>query len=83
MITYTLQKIYYSEMIGLSKDEKPIDAGNGSLFYEMDTGKSYRFDAETKRWICAGDPYPTALEKQTAKKSSASKKSADEKANKV
>lgn len=81
MITYTLQKIYYSEMIGLSKDEKPNDAGNGSLFYEMDTGKSYRFDAETKSWICAGDPYPPASEKHTAKKSVAKKKNPDEKSN--
>lgn len=74
MISYTLQKINYCELVGLSKDKKPTaDIGNGSLFYEMDTGKSYRFDAETDCWICAGDPYPTAKKSSTAKKKAPAK----------
>lgn len=30
---------------GLSTDDKPEDAGNGSCFIEMDSGKIYFFDA--------------------------------------
>lgn len=36
---------------GLSTDEKPLDVANGSRFDEMDTGKSYRFDEENKKWL--------------------------------
>lgn len=41
---------------GLSTDVKPTDSvenapiGNGSTFYEMDTKKCYKFDAENKVW---------------------------------
>lgn len=75
MVSYTLQKMYYSELVGLSKDEKPtVGIGNGSLFYEMDTGKSYRFDAETNCWIAAGEPYPPVqAEKKTTRKKTTAK----------
>ena len=77
MITYTLQKINYCELVGLSKDRKPLngEVGNGSLFTEMDPGKEYRYDAETNCWICAGDPYPPVSEekKTTAKKKTPAK----------
>lgn len=41
---------------GLSTDVKPTDMienariGNGSVFYEMDTKKSFKFDEENKEW---------------------------------
>ncbi len=68
MVTYTLQKTNYCELVGLSKDKKPTkdEVGNGSKFYEMDTGKEYRFDAETDCWIVAGEPYPPAGAKKTS-----------------
>lgn len=37
--------VRYSEFRGLSTDEKPTDAGNGSSFYEMDTGFTSYYDA--------------------------------------
>ena len=36
---------------GLSTDEKPTGAYNGSCFIEMDTGKVYFYDAESGEWI--------------------------------
>ena len=39
------------ELYGLSTDEKPIDVGNASAFYEMDTKKVFLFDEENKTWI--------------------------------
>ena len=46
-----LEKTY--EYIGLSTDTKPTtDIPNGSSFFEMDTGDTYYFDAETAQdWI--------------------------------
>lgn len=39
------------ELRGKSTDTKPVDdIPNGSTFYEMDTGKVYMFDLETKLW---------------------------------
>ena len=36
---------------GLSTDAKPTGKGlNGSIFYEMDTEKSYIYDEETNVW---------------------------------
>ena len=41
---------------GLSTDTKPVDKvdnahiGNGSVFYEMDTKKGFKFDEENKIW---------------------------------
>ena len=35
---------------GLSTDEKPITAVNGSCFIEMDTSTMYFFDEEAKEW---------------------------------
>ena len=37
-------------MVGLSTDEKPLNVGNASTFYEMDTKKVFMFDAENKKW---------------------------------
>lgn len=36
---------------GLSTDEKPLDVANGSRFDELDTGKSYRYDEENRKWL--------------------------------
>lgn len=38
---------------GLSTDEKP-KAYNGSVFFEMDTGKAYYYDGEHEEWIQPG-----------------------------
>lgn len=49
------------EFAGLSTDTKPIEKFqdsemgliyifNGSKFYEIDTGKEYKYDAENKQW---------------------------------
>jgi len=43
-----------TEYIGLSTDTKPSDhMSNGSSFYEMDTGKTYYYDADGEEWITA------------------------------
>ena len=49
------------EIYGLSTDEKPVrklvfkdstyNVVNGSTFYEMDTKKSFIYDAENHRWL--------------------------------
>lgn len=49
-------KIRNAEFHGLSTDEKPIKYNdnlidNGSIFYEIDTGKKYLFDKENKEWL--------------------------------
>lgn len=43
------------EFRGLSTDTKPItynseDIPNGAIFIEMDTGKFYMFDLDSKTW---------------------------------
>ena len=54
MITrYTKYHIYGdtpSELYGLSSDTKPVDVGNASIFYEMDTKKIFMFDKENNTW---------------------------------
>lgn len=35
---------------GLSTDEKPLDAANGSMFLEIDTGNVFCFDKEHTAW---------------------------------
>lgn len=44
--------IYHSaeHFYGLHKDEKPMNCGNGSKYFEIDTGTVYMFDAENKEW---------------------------------
>ena len=52
----TPDKNYASgELRGLSTDTKPIEIGgksvdNGSVFIEIDTGKLFFFDLDTKTW---------------------------------
>ena len=38
------------ELTGLSTDDKPLDAPNGSVFIAIDTGNVYMFDADDKEW---------------------------------
>lgn len=44
------------ELYGLSTDEKPVEQfenvfiGNASTFFEMDSGKSFIYDEENKKW---------------------------------
>lgn len=49
---YYKDGFYYSatKLFGLSTDSKPTSFGNGSLFVEIDTGKTYLFDANSKEW---------------------------------
>lgn len=49
---------------GLSTDTKPVSAGNGSVFIEVDTQKGFFFDAENATWY----PEPPAAEGGDAKK---------------
>lgn len=51
-------KIRNAEFHGLSTDTKPVvytnngkPIDNGSIFYEIDTGKEYRFDRDTNTWL--------------------------------
>lgn len=39
------------ELYGLSADTKPVNAPNASIFYEIDTGNLFMYDAENKTWI--------------------------------
>ena len=39
------------DMYGLSTDTKPMDVGNASTFYEMDTKTLFMFDAQNKVWL--------------------------------
>jgi hypothetical protein len=41
-----------TEFYGKSADEKPIyGTKNADLFYEMDSGKVFMFDADTMTWV--------------------------------
>ena len=48
MVSNTNMAMHYR---GLSGDEKPANAPNGSEFLEMDTGKVWYFDADSEDWI--------------------------------
>ena len=53
MITLSSVQNNY-EFRGLSTDAKPdasFGMANGSVFFEMDTGKAFMWDAEHKNWI--------------------------------
>lgn len=39
-----------TEYRGLSTDEKPMDAINGAVFIEMDTGAVFMFDGAGQVW---------------------------------
>lgn len=43
------------DYIGISTDTKPSgNVANGSSYLEMDTGKTYYYDADGEEWITAG-----------------------------
>ena len=50
MITVVDESTY--EFRGLSTDKKPVNdnVGNGSMFFEIDTGKVFLFDKKNKIW---------------------------------
>lgn len=65
MVTYAVSRANYAELWGLSSDDKPEGIGavpNGSLFTEIDTGKSYRFNGETGLWFDGTQKYPVSME---------------------
>lgn len=41
---------YGNTYYGLSTDSKPTGVLNGREFKEMDTGKTYHYDAESETW---------------------------------
>lgn len=44
---------YYNkadDLVGLSTDTKPINVGNGTTIYMMDTGDKYMFNADGPTW---------------------------------
>lgn len=51
MITNVNQKTY--DLRGLSTDTKPVNnlIGNGSTYFEMDTGDVFIYDEQHKTWI--------------------------------
>lgn len=51
-VTYgTPAGVGFWDIRGLSTDTKPIDGvPNGSTFYEIDTQKVFKFDADTNTW---------------------------------
>ena len=50
MVSCVDQRTY--SLRGLSTDEKPIEfMGNGSTFFEMDTGKVFMFNGDGKIWV--------------------------------
>ena len=55
MITSKNLKSIGLDLCGLSTDIKPIDVMNGSSFYEINTDRTFRFDAENKQWIRTGE----------------------------
>ena len=42
-------------LYGLSSESKPTTYGNGSKFIEVDTGKTYYFDATGGEWHTEGE----------------------------
>lgn len=42
-------------LYGLSSESKPTTYGNGSKFIEVDTGKTYYFDATGSEWHTEGE----------------------------
>lgn len=52
----------YAEYDGLSTDDKStIDAKNSDKFYEIDTGKTYIYNAESKEWVAQPNSTTTAI----------------------
>lgn len=48
----TLVRAYtINEYMGTSTDTKPLDAPNGSIFVEIDTGDIYFFNADSGSWV--------------------------------
>ena len=47
---YDKHRPVQSTLYGLSTDAKPAMCGNGSAFFEMDTGKLYFYDGENALW---------------------------------
>ena len=54
----TMQGKTYNDVRCLSTDTKPTDVRNGSTCLEMDTGKTYMYDASTGTWVEGQFPIP-------------------------
>ena len=42
------------EITGISTDVKPTNVATGSVFFEVDTGDIYMFNAEATEWVKQG-----------------------------
>lgn len=52
----TVVNLDVAEYRGLSTDTKPDgNVANGSSYYEMDTGATYYYDADSSQWTIAPD----------------------------
>lgn len=51
MLTQQFKPNIPAKFYGLSTDTKPTDCANGSKFFEINTGKAYRFDEEHTQWL--------------------------------
>lgn len=55
MITQYRPSYYQSprapSFAGRSVDDKPVHVENGSIFNEIDTGRTFRYDKENETWI--------------------------------
>lgn len=54
-------------LYGLSSESKPTTYGNGSKFIEVDTGKTYYFDATGCEWHTEGEEEAQAETQEEAK----------------
>ena len=70
MITNVLNNTgVVNEYYGLSTDTKPVDAPNGSVFYEIDTSSEYLYDKENDEWLkqSGGDSLPDVTSEDNGK----------------
>ena len=50
MVTNITPKSMKMMYAGVAADEKPLNVQNGSVYFEVDTGKYFMFDEENKVW---------------------------------
>ena len=54
---YIKDGVYYGAcgLCGNSTDSKPMSYGHGSTYFEVDTGKIYKYDAVNEEWVSFED----------------------------
>ena len=67
MISLIKDTGFFQRWVGLSSDTKPTSGvRNGAELVEMNTGKAYRFNAETHGWIDSTADYPVSIAIKTS-----------------